>query len=611
MGRGAALGILAAMAAGCAVDKGVALDLTFSSDCGNLAGVARVDITFETTPPVRLDSGGTFFSRGGDWIAGGSARLVMLLPEGTRVASLQARFVDAREQTVGIGTQSFTFNGPGRVVGMVPVHVDVCPVVAVDLGVDAFGDDLAVTDAGADLPVVPDLSSSDLSPSFGCGSRLFSGLNAQYIAAPHTAAYNPSGALTAEAWIFPAADATGTRRYIVGHGTDLAGGSPSWALWLNGSNNPTWCVSTDGGEYCAVATAVVGLDVWTHVAGVYQPATQTGTLYVNGVLSASIRAGNGTALHPVNVELRIGNSPGGNQPFAGVIDEVRVSSTARYSSTFVAPHPFEPDASTIALYHLDEPDPTSTVFDASSTMNPAAVGGSPQFLNGCVPIRCGSLLLQGGDLEASGASLMVGSFTVEAWVQPVTYQATDVNIVGRWGTLASATASYMLFLHNGVPTLAMTCDGKTFLSLAATYPVLSLNVWTHLAGTFDASAQQLAIYVNGIRVAQQSMRAIPCTMPFLPDGGGGAPAGTVPPFSVGYTDPTAGGGLQGYIDDVRLSSAVIYNGTFSPAETLTKTVDTVALYHFDFPSGSTTPDSSNFGNTATLHGGVVVDSTCH
>jgi hypothetical protein len=41
--------------------------------------------------------------------------------------------------------------------------------------------------------------------------------------------------------------------------------------------------------------------------------------------------------------------------FPGLLDEVRISSVARYSSTFTPQTtPFASDASTIALYHLDE-----------------------------------------------------------------------------------------------------------------------------------------------------------------------------------------------------------------------------------------------------------------
>ncbi len=53
--------------------------------------------------------------------------------------------------------------------------------------------------------------------------------------------------------------------------------------------------------------------------------------------------------------IRIGCAKGGVNPFVGVIDEVRVSSTVRYHLTAFEPptQPFEADGDTIALYHFD------------------------------------------------------------------------------------------------------------------------------------------------------------------------------------------------------------------------------------------------------------------
>jgi hypothetical protein len=41
-------------------------------------------------------------------------------------------------------------------------------------------------------------------------------------------------------------------------------------------------------------------------------------------------------------------------PFAGVIDELRISKIARYTADFTPATRFESDADTLALYHFDE-----------------------------------------------------------------------------------------------------------------------------------------------------------------------------------------------------------------------------------------------------------------
>jgi hypothetical protein len=75
-------------------------------------------------------------------------------------------------------------------------------------------------------------------------------------------------------------------------------------------------------------------------------------------------------------DLRIGAS---NQfgYWRGQIDEVRVSSVARYTGNFVTTRtPFSPDAQTIALYHLDETSTNGLVADASGN------GHSGRFMAG-------------------------------------------------------------------------------------------------------------------------------------------------------------------------------------------------------------------------------------
>jgi hypothetical protein len=54
----------------------------------------------------------------------------------------------------------------------------------------------------------------------------------------------------------------------------------------------------------------------------------------------------------------------------GLIDEVRISNVARYSGgTYPVPTaPFQPDASTLALFHFDEADGTQAVLDAANQL---------------------------------------------------------------------------------------------------------------------------------------------------------------------------------------------------------------------------------------------------
>jgi hypothetical protein len=52
---------------------------------------------------------------------------------------------------------------------------------------------------------------------------------------------------------------------------------------------------------------------------------------------------------------RLGDvAPGWSTPYRGTMDELRISSAARYKESFAPAARFEPDKDTLALYHFDE-----------------------------------------------------------------------------------------------------------------------------------------------------------------------------------------------------------------------------------------------------------------
>jgi len=77
--------------------------------------------------------------------------------------------------------------------------------------------------------------------------------------------------------------------------------------------------------------------------------------------------------------LHIGGGPSNDIPekfqFYGVIDEVRISSIARYDSDFVPAARYEPDEKTVALYHFDEAD-DDVAEDSSSHGNHGKIIGA-------------------------------------------------------------------------------------------------------------------------------------------------------------------------------------------------------------------------------------------
>lgn len=88
-----------------------------------------------------------------------------------------------------------------------------------------------------------------------------------------------------------------------------------------------------------------------HIAGAYDAADGSVRLFVDGKLVGQNSAFVGTA----DSRIQVGCAKEFTEAFSGLIDEVRLSSVARYATDFERPTtPFVKDDDTIMLFHLDE-----------------------------------------------------------------------------------------------------------------------------------------------------------------------------------------------------------------------------------------------------------------
>ena len=131
-----------------------------------------------------------------------------------------------------------------------------------------------------------------------------------------------------------------------------------WGLSVSGpSSGGPWAVGTPvfllgGGLRNPLLAAMGPLQVgrWTHVAFVYSHGS--GSLFVDGVLHASMAMRE--PIPTVGVDLHIGrDSTAARYYFDGLIDEVRLSSVARYDSYVVPQTRLLADQDTIALWTFD------------------------------------------------------------------------------------------------------------------------------------------------------------------------------------------------------------------------------------------------------------------
>jgi len=183
----------------------------------------------------------------------------------------------------------------------------------------------------------------------------------------HSNSLNLSGELTIEAWIFPTAlDSGGGRMMITGK-------ADTWmhAIVNDGS---AYQGAVNAAQWGWEGTGKLRLNQWSHVATSFNGRSYN--LYVDGKLKDAIK--DEAAINTSLSDVYIGWLPQWGEAFTGLIDEVRISSTARYpAGDFDVPEKeFEPDGDTMLLMHLNEGD-GKVANDESAFGNIGFIEGAP------------------------------------------------------------------------------------------------------------------------------------------------------------------------------------------------------------------------------------------
>jgi hypothetical protein len=155
----------------------------------------------------------------------------------------------------------------------------------------------------------------------------------------------PQGPFTVETWVRPATESSSG---------DLISKAEQSEFALNLASSVPGFHAHIGGKYeSVIATAPIPKDQWTHLAGVFDGAQLL--LYVNGQPVAARPATGQRATNPL--PLFLGANPDAKskptQFFTGGLDEVRLSSSARYPAAFTPEQKFTPDAQTLYLFPCD------------------------------------------------------------------------------------------------------------------------------------------------------------------------------------------------------------------------------------------------------------------
>jgi hypothetical protein len=168
----------------------------------------------------------------------------------------------------------------------------------------------------------------------------------------------PDGPFTVEAWL-------NARSFADRVGLVAKTEGSEFGMFVS-KGQPHFSVHVDGAYAALTAAAPLPTGSWHHVAGVFDGKEIR--LYVDGQLVGR-RAASGKRTKnrlPLMLGADVDAQGRATSPFDGLLDEVRISTGARYQGdSFVAERRHTSDDETILLFHCDRPR-SPWLFDASS-----------------------------------------------------------------------------------------------------------------------------------------------------------------------------------------------------------------------------------------------------
>ncbi len=281
-----------------------------------------------------------------------------------------------------------------------------------------------------------------------------------YVTLPANIVSSLSGDATLEAWVNWKGGSNNFPR-IFDFGNDGNNWIALTAAIDAGSFGPRFAINNNGNFFSSTqfVDAAIPLtpNTWYHIAVSIEHATNTVRIYINGQLQ-------GTNTNFFNRLSSIGNTVNnwigrsqfpGDPYFDGIIDEVRISSVARYTgASFTVPAgPFTTDANTVVLYHFDE-GVGQLSGNAAGGLGSAILGGDvstetqdPAWIaNTTLPVRLSNFSAQ----RANGGNAVDLSWTVQtdAATQSYIERSADgqrFTVIGSLSTTAIGSERQFTF----------------------------------------------------------------------------------------------------------------------------------------------------------------------
>jgi hypothetical protein len=320
-------------------------------------------------------------------------------------------------------------------------------------------------------------------------------------------------------------------------------------------------------------SGTIATNTWYHLAIVRNGSTLR--FYKDGVSGTAVTSVTGT-FGLTNGGIYIGGIAGSFN-WNGHLDEIRVSNSARYTTTFTpTTTPFVNDANTLLLIHADGTD-ASTVF-RDDTGNRTQVGINTGGTGAAVSTTQSKFGGSSLRLSLSGStwdylqitqpsSLLnfgTGDWTVEGW-----FRFDDTNTDAALWTAGPDTNGDLDIRRLNDNTLRIG-RVNTAWDVTSGSTGISANTWYHIA--FVKGGGTARIYVDGTQVGSASNNISYSMSTQLRIG----------------AQSTSGLGLSGYIDELRASNIARYTAAFTaPTQPFQNDANTLLLIHADGTDAST------------------------
>ena len=234
-----------------------------------------------------------------------------------------------------------------------------------------------------------------------CSSLAFDG-DGDFVAVPHSPELNLNDtSYTIEAWVWFEKYSPLWVNAIVSKFAGSGATRLGWVFMVGGKPSGIGPGSLAVGHYYGEGTVPVATAIaspkesvptlqWVHAAVTFDMDTQTGKVWLNGEVAGEVIA---EPVPPTNFDLHIGSMRPAPCPncyhWDGFIDEVRVSSTTRYTEQFEPIAQLIPDDDTLALWDFNEGQ-GGIAHDISGNGHDGLISGATWSENGppegcCVP----------------------------------------------------------------------------------------------------------------------------------------------------------------------------------------------------------------------------------